>query len=362
MSVLVNGSPTREFGVSRELRQGDPLSPSLYVIVAEGLTGLVRKIIEVGDFGRLAINGACWVDILQFADVTLIVGDGSWKQMWAIKAVLRAFELVSGLGINYNKSKLIGINTSNNFMEAASYFLSCKVEQSNFYFLGIPVGCNPRKESTWNPILLKKNRLEGWTNRFLNLGGRITLLKSILSSLAIFTMSFYKMPVKVVKKFTRIQNNFLWGGGGIGGKKEDSLARYGDLSSQVFSGGDGKLSSTYSFWWRDILKIGKDSFRDPIVACCNYVVHNGFNTPFWESRWIEGIILKEEYPNLFLASCLKRVSVAAMGSWKKGVWQWGDFGINPVILENTEFLHNFISLRERLEGFSMNEEGKDNVE
>src|SRR3954463_3252564 len=51
-----------------------------------------------------------------------------------------------------------------------------------------------------------------WKNRFLNLGGRITLLKSILSSLAIFTMSFYKMPVKVVREFSMLQAKFLWGG------------------------------------------------------------------------------------------------------------------------------------------------------
>ncbi|XP_058753252.1 uncharacterized mitochondrial protein AtMg01250-like [Vicia villosa] len=107
MPVLVNGSPSREFEVSRGLRQRDPLSPFLYVLVVEGLTGLARKSIDVGDFGRFSINGSCWVDILQFADDTLIVGEGSWKHVWAIKAVLWALELVSGLGINHHKSKLI---------------------------------------------------------------------------------------------------------------------------------------------------------------------------------------------------------------------------------------------------------------
>src|SRR4051812_9807983 len=57
-----------------------------------------------------------------------------------------------------------------------------------------------------------KKRLLGWKNRFLSLGGRITLLKSILGSLAIFSMSFYKMPKKVAKEITRMQSIFLWGG------------------------------------------------------------------------------------------------------------------------------------------------------
>lgn len=57
-----------------------------------------------------------------------------------------------------------------------------------------------------------RNRLEGWTNRFLNLGGRIILLKSVLSSLCIFMMSFYKMPKKMEHKFTCVLRKFLWGG------------------------------------------------------------------------------------------------------------------------------------------------------
>ncbi|XP_058726223.1 uncharacterized protein LOC131597549 [Vicia villosa] len=50
MSVMVNGSPTKEFKVERGLRQGDPISPFLFVIVAEGLKGLVNKAVENGDF------------------------------------------------------------------------------------------------------------------------------------------------------------------------------------------------------------------------------------------------------------------------------------------------------------------------
>ncbi|XP_058776631.1 uncharacterized protein LOC131650953 [Vicia villosa] len=192
MSVVVNGSPTKEFIIQRALRQGDPLSPFLFVLIAEGLTGLVRKSIEVGEFQSFSIKDSCKVDILQFADDTLIVGDDNWKHVRAIKEVLRAFEIVSGLGI--------------------------------------PIGFNPRKEATWNPLVLNlKNQLEGWKNRYLNLGGRITLLKVVLSSLAIFTMSFYKMP--------RI------------------VSRYGDLSSFIMGGGKvGNVSSSFSVWWKDLIK------------------------------------------------------------------------------------------------------------
>lgn len=57
MSVLVNGSLTEEFSVRRGLRQGDPLSPYLFTIVAEGLEGLVWQAIDVGMFKQFKVNG-----------------------------------------------------------------------------------------------------------------------------------------------------------------------------------------------------------------------------------------------------------------------------------------------------------------
>ncbi|MCH82142.1 LINE-1 reverse transcriptase like, partial [Trifolium medium] len=78
MSVLVNGSPTEDFKVSKGLRQGDPLSPFLFLIAAESLTGMVKKAVDIG----------------------------SWENVWTIKTILRGFELVSGMKINFVKSKL----------------------------------------------------------------------------------------------------------------------------------------------------------------------------------------------------------------------------------------------------------------
>ncbi|XP_058725808.1 uncharacterized mitochondrial protein AtMg01250-like [Vicia villosa] len=128
MSVLTNGSPSKEFVVERGLHQGDPISPFIFVIVVEGLNLLIKKAVENGDFAGCNVNSRCVVDILQFADDTLLTGDGSWKHLWAIKAVLRGFELVSGLSINFQKSKLIGLNINPQFLNMATSFVSCKEE------------------------------------------------------------------------------------------------------------------------------------------------------------------------------------------------------------------------------------------
>lgn len=131
-------------------------------------------------------------------DDTLIIGGGGWKNLWSIKVVLRDFELVSGMWVNFHKSRLISINVSKHLLGVASIFLSCKIEESGFMFLGIPIGSNPRRIKMWDPVIDKfSSKLALWKRRFLSFAGRVTLINSILNNLPIFVMSFYKALVKV---------------------------------------------------------------------------------------------------------------------------------------------------------------------
>ncbi|XP_058752846.1 uncharacterized protein LOC131626047 [Vicia villosa] len=207
------GSPTKEFVVERGLRQGDPTSPFLFILVTEALASLVRKATANGDFNGFQFNEECTVDILQFANDTLLIGKGGWKHIWCLKSILRGFELISGLGVNYHKSKLIGINLSPHFLSAAANFLCCKEEEKHFNFLGLPIGADPRRITTWVPLMKKfKDRLNCWKRRLLSLGGRISLTKFLLNSLAIFHLSFFRAPKKVCSQLNTIQNRFIWGG------------------------------------------------------------------------------------------------------------------------------------------------------
>ncbi|PNX89254.1 cysteine-rich receptor-like protein kinase, partial [Trifolium pratense] len=151
MSVLVNGSTTDDFNVGKGLRQGDPLSPFLFLIVAEGLTGLMHSAVDRSLFHGYKVSNNISFHTLQFADDTIFVGEGNWDNLWTIKTVLRSFEIVSGLKVNFYKSKLYGINLEDQFLRASSSFLHCEVESIPFRFLGIPVGANPRRRATWLP-------------------------------------------------------------------------------------------------------------------------------------------------------------------------------------------------------------------
>lgn len=77
MSVLVNGSPTADFRIFRGLKQGDPLSPFLFLIIGEGLVGLVQRAIQLGRFKGYEVTSGLSFSLLQFADDTMLMGKAS---------------------------------------------------------------------------------------------------------------------------------------------------------------------------------------------------------------------------------------------------------------------------------------------
>ena len=103
--VLVNGSPTAQFAPQKGLRQGDPLAPLLFNIVAKGLTGLMREAIKKQLYDEFLVGEkSVPVSILQYADNTIFFGEATMQNVKTIKSILRAIELSSGLKINYGKS------------------------------------------------------------------------------------------------------------------------------------------------------------------------------------------------------------------------------------------------------------------
>lgn len=174
---------------------------------------LVQKAGKEGIFEGYKVNDDLEIKLIQFADNTIMVGKESWNNLLSIKAIFKGFELVSGLKVNFFKSNIYGVNVDESFMETSSHFLSCCIDILPFKFLGIHVDSNPRRCSFWNPVLdTLRKKLSSWKARVLSIGGRVTLLTSILSSLPIYTMSFFKAPVKIIKEIIKIQSRFLWCG------------------------------------------------------------------------------------------------------------------------------------------------------
>ncbi|KAL6525382.1 hypothetical protein OROHE_015689 [Orobanche hederae] len=107
-NVLVNGSPSVEFQLERGVRQGDPLSPFLFLIATEGLNLLMNRAVDRGIIrpAKVGRDGVC-ISHLQYADDTIFIIDGAEENARSIRGVLKVFELLSGLAVNYDLLALI---------------------------------------------------------------------------------------------------------------------------------------------------------------------------------------------------------------------------------------------------------------
>ena len=144
---------------------------------------------------RVGNSGTTFVSHLQFADDTLILGEKSWANIRAMRDVLLLFQVLSGLKVSFAKSLLVGANVATSWLNEAVMALNCKVGSIPFMYLGLPIGGNARRLSFWEQLINRfKSRLSVWKLKHLSLGGRLVLLKSVLSSLPVYALSFFKAP------------------------------------------------------------------------------------------------------------------------------------------------------------------------
>lgn len=214
-SVLVNGSSSGEFKLQRGLRQGDPLSPFLFILAAEGLSLLMKRAVNCGIFQPVEIGlKKIQVSHLQFADDTIFMGAASIENIWAMRRILRISELMSGLKVNFEKCCLYGENVNERSLQEWANILGCNVGSLPLTYLGIKVGINHRKYVEWKDVVKKiRARIQRWEGNKFSIGARITLLNSILSSLPTYYLSFYKIPKKALRDIESLQRNFLCVGG-----------------------------------------------------------------------------------------------------------------------------------------------------
>ncbi|XP_058203040.1 uncharacterized protein LOC131317509 [Rhododendron vialii] len=240
MSVLINGSATQEFQTQKGLRQGDPLSPFLFNVVAEGLNILLERAREKNIIKgvKLGSNGVT-ISHLQFADDTILFCNNDLEEMGNIKRILRCFQLMSGLKIKYSKSFVCGVKIQREDVQALAQVMGCRVESLPIKYLGLPLGANPKRIKTCGSC---KN------------AGEVT---------------------KVVRgKYNLDRRSWL---------------PYTPLSGSV------------SNIWKDICSVGENdsvlgfSIREGFKV----QVNSGCDTLFWEHIWLGNTAIKDEFPRLY---------------------------------------------------------------
>ncbi|GJX95272.1 RNA-directed DNA polymerase, eukaryota [Tanacetum coccineum] len=135
-SILVNGSPTSEFKFSKGLKQGDPLSPFLFILIMESLHLSFNNVVNAGLYNGIQIDESLNLSHLFYADDVIFVGKIEiTSNLSIIVNVLKWFYLASGLKINLNKSKLMGIGISHDVVASAAKSIGCSILHTPFNYL-----------------------------------------------------------------------------------------------------------------------------------------------------------------------------------------------------------------------------------
>ncbi|GKC58412.1 putative RNA-directed DNA polymerase, eukaryota, reverse transcriptase zinc-binding domain protein, partial [Tanacetum coccineum] len=154
-SVLVNRSPSREFSIKRGLRQDDPLSPFLFIIVMEGLHLALKDAVDTSlicgtNMGDTSYN----ISHLFYADDIVIISDWNKQDMDNIIRILQVFYLASGLKLNISKSQVYGLGVSSNDIEDMTRDTGCTTGNIPFSYLGLPIGSNMNSIDNWQPTAI----------------------------------------------------------------------------------------------------------------------------------------------------------------------------------------------------------------
>eukprot|EP00253_Pinus_taeda_P017934 PITA_17934 len=210
-SILVNGSPSDIFIPSRGVRQGDPLSPFLFILMMEGLGRSIKHAKAMGKIKgiQLSKNGQAPTR-QQFVDDTMQQGIPIVKEALAYNKILKEFSTATGMEVNLSKSKISFLNTSIAIQRNISRILGFQRDSLPTKYLGVPLRATPMHKSIWEPVLNKlQDRVKEWILKVLNLAGRLVLTKSVLQSIPIFMLSALLAPKGVLEQFRNIQRDFL---------------------------------------------------------------------------------------------------------------------------------------------------------
>ncbi|XP_026438254.1 uncharacterized protein LOC113336795 [Papaver somniferum] len=349
-SVIINGAAKGFFKSSQGLRQGDPLSPFLFLLVAEVFNKLMNNAKSEGCLkGFYVKENGMEVSHLQFADDTIVFLDAKVEEVQKLMEVLESFKAKTGLKVNLSKSAMMGIGVQQECIQECAGLAGCAVGEFPISYLGIPIGAFTRLRSVWNVVIERMIlKLAPWKTRYLSKAGRVELINNAVASIPLYYLSLFQMPISVAKKLEKLMRNFLWGDtinkkslhwrswkkvsvpkseGGLGIRNlkvtNDALLtkwlwRYGEEKMSLWRkiifekfGGIEEVwlpkdsKRTYGWGlWRGILNQSAFLKNGSKIS-----IGRGNKTNFWDDVWCHEKTLRELFPKLWKISRKKEATV-----------------------------------------------------
>ena len=199
---------------SRGIRQGDPLSPFLFLLCTEGLHGLINSAARRGDIkGYSLCKGGPKLTHLLFANDSILFCKASSEECEHLIQILESYEKASGQKINKNKIAIFFSNaTSETVKQDIKIAMGLQEITKYEKYLGLPSLVGRRKKESFNYIKEKIwQNLQGWEGKLLSQVGHEVLLKSIIQAIPTFTVICFKLPLNLCNDIEALTKKLFWG-------------------------------------------------------------------------------------------------------------------------------------------------------
>jgi hypothetical protein len=213
-AILINGNTEGRIYPSRGIRQGDPISPYLFLICVEALCSLLTKADQDGSLkGVPTSRRGPRINHLFFADDSLLFSKADESHWRRLTCLLSTYEKASGQRLNREKMTIFfSINTTEEVKEKITELSRIPVMQRYDMYLGLLALVGKSRNLAFQGI---KDRvwkmLQDWKLKFLSQAGKEILFKAVIQVIPIYSMSVFLLPKTLCLEINYLMQKFWWG-------------------------------------------------------------------------------------------------------------------------------------------------------